>query len=286
MRQTDHILMKQLLFFFFLIINFTLNAQYYYKDVIGTHETNNMMKIYRANKVVGVNLTGYDPDGTRTEDFFVEQVMIGNNKLKTTTRSGVTDESQLLSDFDEQSRIISTLDTSGSMVSTTTYTYDGTGKLSWTKSISSDTSQSINEVEEHKWFYTSTGTPERMLRIKNSSDTTELRFVTDESGNVTEEQSFRKGIAGETVYYYYDDKKRLTDVVRFNRRAGRLLPDYMFEYSSSNQVIQKITVPPNNSDYLIWRFQYDARGLKIKEACYTRYKQMTGKIEYQYRFGS
>jgi YD repeat-containing protein len=245
-----------------------------------------MMKIYRANKVLGVTITGYDPDGTRSEDFFGEQVLFGNNKLKTITRSGVTDESQLLSDFDDQSRITRTQDTSGSMVSITTYNYDAAGKLVLTKSISSDTTQSINEIEEHKWFYKTSGTPERMLRIKNASDTTEIRFVTDESGNVSEEQSFKKGIAGETVYYYYDDKNRLTDVVRFNKRAGRLLPDYMFEYSSSNQVIQKITVPPNNSEYLIWRFQYDARGLKVKEACFTRNKQMTGKIEYQYRFGS
>ena len=244
------------------------------------------MKVYRANKVQAVTLTGYDTDGTRSEDFFCEQVFLGNNKLKTVTRSGVTDESQLLSDFDDQSRIIRTQDTGISMVSTTMYTYDAAGKLILTKSISSDTSQSINEIEEHKWFYASTGNPEKMLRIKNATDTTEIRFVTDESGNVSEERSFKKGIAGETVYYYYDDKHRLTDVVRFNKRAGRLLPDYMFEYSSSNQVIQKITVPPNNSDYLIWRFQYDARGLKIKEACYTRDKQLTGKIEYQYRFGS
>ena len=277
--------MKRLLFFFSVLLSFSLNAQYYYKDVIGTHETNNMMKIYRANKVLGVTITGYDPDGTRSEDFFGEQVLIGNNKLKTVTRSGVTDESQLLSDFDEQSRIIKTQDTSGSMVSITTYNYDAAGKLILTKSISSDTTQSINEIEEHKWFYKTSGAPERMLRIKNASDTTEIRFVTDESGNVSQEQSFKKGVAGETVYYYYDDKNRMTDVVRFNKRAGRLLPDYMFEYSPSNQVIQKITVPPNNSDYLIWRFQYDARGLKVKEACYTRNKQMTGKIEYQYRFG-
>ena len=278
--------MKQLLFFFLVLITFSLNAQYYYKDVIGTHETNNMMKIYRANKVLAVTLTGYDPDGTRTEDFFGEQLLIGGNKLKTVTRSGVTDESQLISDFDEQSRIIRTLDTGLNVVSTTTYNYDASGKLVLTKSISSDTSQSINEIEEHRWFYGAAGTPEKMLRIKNSLDTTEIRFVTDGSGNVSEEKSFKKGVAGETVYYYYDEKNRLTDVVRFNRRAGRLLPDYMFEYSPANQVIQKITVPPNNSEYLIWRFQYDARGLKIKEACYTRNKQLTGKIEYQYRFGS
>jgi YD repeat-containing protein len=60
----------------------------------------------------------------------------------------------------------------------------------------------------------------------------------------------------------------------------------MFEYSPSNQVIQRITVPSNGSQYLIWRYQYDERGLKIKEAVYNKQKQLTGKIEYQYSFGS
>jgi YD repeat-containing protein len=60
----------------------------------------------------------------------------------------------------------------------------------------------------------------------------------------------------------------------------------MFEYSASNQVIQKITVPSNGSQYLIWRYQYDERGLKIKEAIYNKQKQLTGKIEYLYSFGS
>jgi hypothetical protein len=60
----------------------------------------------------------------------------------------------------------------------------------------------------------------------------------------------------------------------------------MFEYSSSDQVIQKITVPTNNSDYLIWRYQYNSQGLKIKEVVYSKHdkKNPMGKIEYQYSF--
>ena len=69
-------------------------------------------------------------------------------------------------------------------------------------------------------------------------------------------------------------------------KAKRLLPEYMFEYSPANQIIQKITVPSNGSNYLIWRYQYDDRGLKVREAVFDKYKQLTGKIEYQYQFGS
>jgi hypothetical protein len=124
-----------------------------------------------------------------------------------------------------------------------------------------------------------------MLRIKNNTDTSYVSFKLDDAGNVSEEQSVRKGIKTEPVFYYYDAQKRLTDIVRFNNRSRRLLPEYMFEYSPANMVIQKITVPANSSDYMIWRYQYDATGLKVKEAVYDKYKQLTGKIEYVYQRG-
>ena len=124
-----------------------------------------------------------------------------------------------------------------------------------------------------------------MLRIKNGRDTSFVHFKLDDKNNITEEQSTRNGIKSDPVYYYYDAQNRLTDIVRYSAKARRLLPEYMFEYSAANQVIQKITVPSNNSEYLIWRYQYDANGLKIKEAIYTKQKQLTGKIEYVYQKG-
>jgi hypothetical protein len=125
-----------------------------------------------------------------------------------------------------------------------------------------------------------------MLRIKNRIDTTYVDFKFDEKGNVIEEISTHKGVRSEPVQYYYDESNRLTDVVRYNSKVKRLLPEYLFEYSPSNQVIQKITVPANSSNYMIWRYQYNDRGLKIKEAVYDKQKQLTGKIEYHYSFGS
>ena len=125
-----------------------------------------------------------------------------------------------------------------------------------------------------------------MLRIKNRIDTTYVDFRLDEKGNVAEETEIHKGVRTEPVYYYYDTGNRLTDIVRYNRKAKRLLPEYMFEYSPSNQVIQKITVPSNSDNYLIWRYQYNPQGLKTKEVIYNKQKQLTGKVEYQYSFRS
>jgi hypothetical protein len=124
-----------------------------------------------------------------------------------------------------------------------------------------------------------------MLRIVNNTDTTEIRFTLDDKGNVVEELPFIKKVSRDKTYYYYDSKNRLTDIVRYNVKARRLLPDYMFEYSDKNQVIQKITTLSTiGLGYLIWRYVFDDRGLKIKEATFNRDKAMTGKIEYSYQF--
>ena len=123
-----------------------------------------------------------------------------------------------------------------------------------------------------------------MLRIKNKVDTIYVSFKTDEKGRIIEEQETRKGVKSEPYYYYYNNSGQLSDIVRYNPKARRLLPEYMFEYSPSNQVIQKITVPSGSDKYLIWRYQYNAQGLKTKEAIYDKQKQLTGKVEYQYSF--
>lgn len=59
----------------------------------------------------------------------------------------------------------------------------------------------------------------------------------------------------------------------------------MFEYDEQNRVIQKITTTPSlKVSYLIWRYIYDNKGLKTKEALFNDDKQLTGKIEYSYTF--
>ena len=275
-------------FFFltsFLAFIIAANAQYYYKDIVGTRETASLIKTYRTNKVSRVVLNSYDAENTKNDDFYVEQVFsIPNQFLKTTTRFGITNESVLIAFTDANGNVIKTIDSSQTISTTSVYNYNEQGMLLSVVSTSSDTS-SNNQTEEHRWEYND-GKVVRMLRIKDKKDTAYVSFKTDDKGNIVEEQSVRKGVASEPVYYYYDNTNRLTDIVRFNTKAKRLLPEYLFEYSPSNQVIQKITVPANGSEYLIWRYQYDDKGLKIKEAVFDKHKQLTGKIEYQYQFGS
>jgi hypothetical protein len=278
--------MKPFLFALFLTVSVFAQAQYYYKDIIGTRETAALIKTYKANKVRKVILNSFDAYNARSEDFQVEQTFnAGGKTLRTFTRSGLTEGSTLLSIVDENGNVVKTVDSSATTTSTTVYQYDASNKLTSLVATSSDTSKAFKQTEEHLWQYDGER-PVRMLRIKNARDTTIVEFRLDEKGNVIEEQSLHRGVKSTPVQYYYDGRNRLTDIVRYNNRAKRLLPEYMFEYSPSDQVIQRITVPANSSDYLIWRYQYDNRGLKVKEAIFNKRKQLTGKIEYQYQFES
>jgi len=279
--------MKNILGSFLILINSVpLHAQYYYKDIIGTREINQTIKLYLSNKVLSVEAAGFDGDGVKNSDFSeTHYFSAGKNLLKIATRNKTTITNEYYR-FDSRGLLTNMSDTSSSLVSTTTYTYDEKNNPVLIKNMITDIGDSIYANETHQWFYNDQGNPLRMLRILNNGDTTEVRFTLDQKGNVIEEFPFVRKTSGEKTYYYYDDKNRLTDIVRFNTKARRLLPDYMFEYTERNQVSQKITtLSMMNLGYLIWRYVYDDKGLKTKEASFNKDKVMTGKIEYFYQFG-
>jgi hypothetical protein len=272
--------------FFILISSVTLHAQYYYKDIIGTREVNQTIKLYLSNKVLSAEATGFDGDGVKNSDFSeTYNLFADNNLLKIATRNKTVITNEYYH-FNPKGLLINMSDTSSSLASATTYAYDEKDNPVLIKNTVTDAGDSIYANEVHQWFYNDQGRPLRMLKISNNNDTTEVRFTLDEKGNVIEELPFIKKISGEKTYYYYDGKNRLTDIVRFNTKARRLLPDYMFEYTEKNQVSQKITtLSMMDLGYLIWRYVYDDKGLKTKEASFNKDKVMTGKIEYSYRFG-
>lgn len=280
-----HQSMKNLFLLFLVSLSIPSFAQYYYKDLVSSAEDSRTMKTYILNKVLSVTATGYDADGVKTNDFAEQREILQlGTMLKTTTRHN-TDITISTSRFDDQSGLIEITDSSTGLASITTYTYDASGKIISIKNVTKDTSNEINSTEIHYWYYNTTGQPEKMLQVINSTDSTEYKFHIDEKGNVADEQSFRNSAAGEMIYYYYDDKNRMTDIVRYNEQLKKLLPDYMFEYDENNHVLQKLTTLSNlHLGYLIWRYAFNDKGLKTKEALYNKDKVMTGKIEYAYTF--
>ncbi len=282
--------MKFLLTVCFLPAVSFINAQYYYNDIIGTRETNQQMASYLSNKVRTVSATGFDQRGAKASGFSeFHEVKENGTALKI---SSITDLNKTVtySRFDKQGRVFSIADSSTAVDNTTSYEYDSKGNISKVQNTVTDSASQFDHTEIHQWFYDEQGKPARMWRIINNPgnsghDTIEVRFLKDENGNIGEERTFRKNVETGYLYYYYDEKNRLTDIVRFNTRLKKLMPDIMFEYDENDRVIQKITTTSSQSlGYLIWRYIYDSKGLKTKEALFNGDKELTGKIEYSYSF--
>jgi hypothetical protein len=277
--------MKNIVSLFLLLCASTTYGQHYYSDIIAIQELGNRMKTYVANKVQTISATGFDDRGNKASDFNEWQEVNADKKiLKITTRNGQTVSRQLYK-FDDQYRLINITDSSGTFKSTIRYTYSDNNQLSEMSTGMADSLTTFSEIEQHQWIYTSAGKPEKMRRIVNGTDTTEYQFSADEKGNVADEQLFRRDKGLDQVLFYYDDTNRLSDIVRYNKKLKQLLPDIMFEYDENNRVIQKMTiVSPTTRDYLIWRYIYNDKGLKTKEALFNKQKELTGRIEYAYSF--
>jgi YD repeat-containing protein len=243
------------------------------------------MKAFVDSKVRSVTATGIEPQGVKSSDFNEWQELSDDNlMLKITTRNGQS-VNKVYYRFDKQSRLISTTDSSGYVQNTSRFTYDTNGRISIVENTIKDSANDFNQVEIHRWTFDPDGKPISMWRTINNSDSMEIRYVADEEGNPGEEHSYKRGVETGVLYYYFDDKNRLTDIVRFNKKANRLLPDYMFEYDENDRVIQKITTLSNiDLGYIIWRYLFDEKGLKTKEALFDKNKQQTGRIEYSYTF--
>lgn len=289
--------MKTLLLSAAFFCSFVLRAQYYYNDIIGTRETNRQMQTYLANNVKMVTATGYTPQGSKATDFAEVHTITENGKTLKISRNSDLTHSSFYQRFDAQNRLISIIDTSLGIQNITIYEYDAGGKIITIQNTVKDPATDINMVELHQWIYDKDGKVEKMWRSINGTDSLEIRFIPDEKGNPGEERTFRNGYETDMLYYYFDERNRITDIVRYNKKVKKLLPNIMITYDDSDRVIQKVI--SNEGDnyglgkygnilwirYVIWRFIYNDRGLKTKEALFNKDQELTGKIEYSYSSG-
>jgi len=274
--------MKKLPFLFLLLFYFAANSQYYYKDIVAAADITRLMNIYTANNIQKITAKGITPEGSLSSDFS-EVGEVNGTTLKVTTNNNKA-FSTLKFNFNDRGQLVNSVDSAINVKSTSTYTYDVNGKIISISNSATDADSSgdFSQTEVHQYIYKD-GKLDKMWRIINKKDSLEVRFGTDEHGNVIEERNFRRGVLADPVYYYYDDRNRLTDIVRFNYKANRLLPDYLFEYDDNDRVIQKITTTSgNNLGYLTWRYLFNEKGLKTKEALFNKDKQLQGRIDYSY----
>lgn len=285
--------MKFLLLPLVLLATTVSRAQYYYNDIIGTRETSQLMKTYNVNKVRTVSATGLDGRNVRATDFSEFQEIKENGRLLKYSSIVNFNKTVTNSRFDSEGRLVSISDSSSAVQNTTTYSYDAAGRVSKVENVASDSASEFNHTETHIWLYGANGKPEKMWRIIQSSaeemgiDSLEVRFVLDENGNIAEERTFKRNVETGYLYYYYDENNRLLDIVRYNTRLKKLMPDIMFEYDEKGNVAQKTTTTSSlHLGYLIWRYIYNDKGLKTKEVLFNSNKEITGKIEYSYTFGN
>lgn len=284
--------MKILLLPVAFFLSLAVQAQYYYNDIIGTRETNRQMQSYIANNVKMVTATGYTPQGSKATDFAEVQEITGNGKILKVSKNSDLTHSSFYQRFDEQNRLISIMDTTLGIQNITSYEYDTGGRVISIQNSVNDKATDINQVEVHRWIYSKDGKVEKMWRTINGTDSLEIRFIPDENGNPGEERTFRKGYETDMLYYYFDERNRITDIVRFNKKVKKLLPDVIISYDDDDRIIQRITSTPGDNlrsttwvGYIIWRYIYNGQGLKTKEALFNNEQQLTGKIEYSYTFG-
>ena len=277
--------MKNTLTLFALLFAASSFAQHYYNDILDAQAMAGKMKQYMDNKVKSVTATGYDARGIKTTDFNEWQEIYPETRtLKIITRRGQEVNRQYYR-FDDQFRLIQIIDSSGDISSNTHYHYGSSGRLDSIITMTHDTLQVFDEKEKHHYLYDNRGLPTRLWRIMNGKDSSEYRFALEDNRNVTEENLYRREVGLDPVYYYYDEKNRLTDIVRYNRNLKKLIPSHMFEFDESGRMIQKMTtLSINNPDYLLWRYVYNEKSLKTKEALFNRQKQLTGRIDYAYTF--
>jgi len=262
----------------------TASAQYYYKDILVTAQISANYRLQKANKVSIVKIAPFDSNLPAENAVAIEQTFdLSKNTVTTYSKAIDADESWLKSYYNDNGTLVKTVDSTNEVTTRSEYTYDSQGLLTAisSKSVTKDNS---SETEVHQWKYNADGKPEKMVKVKNRSDTTFLTFTLDEQGNIGEESAMRNRYSLGITYYYYDDQHRLTDVARYNKKADRILPDYMFAYNTNGQLIQMIIVPEGSSQYQTWKYTYNQQGLRNQEVCYNKQKEMVGKAEYSYSF--
>lgn len=275
--------MKLSKYFFFLFVFCGVctaaRCQYYYNDIVATQLAAKQYALLVAAHIRHVSATSYE--GSQVVDNFkLEQTISADSRTITITSSDPSSGNLITINSYSNGRLIQTKDSSSNVSSLATYSYDADGKVSIITTASDDVFMNSHSTEIHQWIYNG-NQPQKMLWIKDKSDTTIVNFTYD-AGNVAQETWFRKGHVAETYYYYYNTKNQLTDIVRFNIRVRKMLPDFLYDYDEEGRVKQMTQVPNGSTDYMVWRYIYNSNGLKEKELLYNKQQQLIGSVIFKY----
>jgi len=258
-------------------------AQYYYKDIVSNKQVIAEKQVLKEQKIRNILVHSFEGNGDDSRGFFCEKKISKDyRRIETYTKSNITGKSLQTAYYNDKEQLIQSTDSSELSSTTSVYQYDANGQITniLSNSHSNDDDFSTRLLEEHQYQYDAKGQPVQLLRIRNMKDTVQIIFTADDKGNIIDEKDMGKN--GKHYYYYYNDKNRLTDIVKFNVVKNKLMPDFVFEYNSDGQVIQMVTVEEGmTSDYYTWKYVYND-GLRIIEKCFSRENILLGYFEYEY----
>lgn len=283
------IIMLRVYFRFTLIVLITLltyvntEAQYFFKDIWNTRQLNKEMSLLKSEKINAISIKSFENDGMPSEGFFCEKRIDKNYTVaETVTKSDITTPSVLATYFNLKGHIIKTSDSTESALSITEYLYNDKDQVTAVNTFTKSGNDINAASESHIYTYTASGNLEKMIRKKNDAQLSIINFKVDENGNVIEEEELFTNRAAKKYFYYYDTNNNLTDVVHYNERAKRLLPDYMYEYHTTGQIKQMIILE-DGGGYYIWQYTYNDQNLREKEICFSKEKKLLGSVQYLYK---
>ena len=276
---------KSFIFFLTTCIFFSsARAQYYYKDIWSNEQLVKEFNILKTENLKTIKIKSFEDDGEPSDGFFCEKKINKNfTQSQMISKSYITGQSLLVSDYNAEGKPVKTSDETPTTKSVTDYSYGAKGRISVVQIVTKADDDSTQITETHDYTYDEKGKPLKMIRKKNDVLVSTITFVSDANGNIIEEDVEGNNSPDKKYFYYYDDKNRLTDVVHYNERAQRLLPNYMYEYSSTNLPRQMISTEEGGNNYFIWKYTYNDKNLRETEKCFSKERRLLGTIEYEYK---
>lgn len=275
--------MRKLVLCVCLLLAFdSIQAQYYYKDIVSNRQVAADMASYKEKKIREIKLRSYEFDGQESDGFFCEKrISRDYKKAELFTKAPGTATSLFTSVFNNKGDLATSTDSSEISLTHNFYNYDEAGNV---KRIASSVKSSDDDFhteifEEHLYEYNEQGLPTKMTVVKNRRDSTIILFLPDEKNNVSIEKDTK---SGSKYYYYYDERNRLTDVVHANEFRENLVAVYLFEYDGQGNISQMTTTEEGTNNYYIWRYNYD-NGLRSRDRLFAKDKKLMGRIEYEYK---
>lgn len=270
-----------ILVFIFLAAGLNAGAQYYYNDIVVNQHLFSEIAVLKTQKVREMKITSLEKDGVESEGFKCNKKFNRDyTKAELFTETMDSYATWFISYFDKNGVLESTIDSSEVSATNTAYSYDAQGRLYRINSSTHFPDDEAHDVtEDHVYEYGAGGIPVKMLMIKNKVDTMPILFMPDENGNIGIEKNAR---TAEDYYYYYDSKKRMTEIAHSYSTRNKLNTDFVFEYNYEGQVVKMEAAEKEGAYYFTWRYTYE-NGLRTTERCYSKEGSIQGSVEYLYK---